>query len=209
MASFYTDITFLEVNKRINFLVKAKQDIIIYFNNIDHDQPFDTIENEVAQRKRQEINLYLKKLRLNIISAGVNTEMYYSPPPLLGGIRGNIDLFSNIFNLNTYRLDPRTIIDIIDQTVGIYNDEKIKAFIRTLNPFWWIWKIIRWIASLPFFILKEIGFNTEKIESNIVGKLIKLIVEVAIFLEASFAILSAFGYEDLVIKNIKSIFKLP
>lgn len=205
----YKDITIFEVNKRINFLIQSKKDITEYFENLSEGFALDVTENKVARKKRQEINFYLKKLISYVRFADVNTSIYYSPPPVTGGPAGNIDIISNIFNLHSFQLKQESLVDMIDQALGIYDEEKTSAFIRTFNPFWWAWKLLKWIANIPFVLLQEVGFNTSKIENNFFGKLLKLIFELITFLAALFAVLKAMGYEENFVSLIKKIIKLP
>jgi len=205
---YYKNITIFELIKRTEFLIQAKKDIVDYFINLNSEYPSEESAN-VAQLKRQKINLYLIKLITYVKSAGIETSVYYSPPPVIGGLAGDIDIVANIFNLHGFDISPQMIIDKLDQSIGVYDDERTRALIRTFNPFWWLWKVFKWIANIPFWVLKEIGFNTSKIESSFLGKILKFIFEVVTFLAALFAVLNALGYNNVFIHFFKKVLRLP
>lgn len=202
------DLTIFEIVARIDFLTESRKEIIGYFNDTSFDDfdHLDRVEGDKARKLRSIINTKISKINEYVISAMVNTYIYYSPPPAIGGLAGNIDLFANIFNLARFEIDPQQITDAIERAIGKYENQRKAAIIRTFNPFWWIFKLIRAIAYVPFLILKEIGFDTSKFERTILGRLIKLIFDLAVFLAALLAILKALGVDEQVINWVKGIF---
>lgn len=194
---YYNDITIFEINKRIDFLTRARNDISAYFENLERNSLYGISENKIAEKKRKDINLYLKKLQKYVTLAGINSVFCYSPPPAFGGLAGNIDLLANIFLLNRYGISSSFITDIVDQASGIYNGEKTKAVLRYINPIWWFWKIVKRITNIPFWVFRESGFNTSKFESGLFGKFIKLAFNFTILLSALVPILHEPGYERI------------
>lgn len=205
---FYDEITIFELVRRIDFLIQTKKDIAEYFKGLSYDFMGHPSENDEASRLRQKINQNLRKITRYIVATGTSSSIFYTPPPAIGGIQGDIDLVSNMFNLSRFDISPNMLIDKIDQSIGIYNDEKIRALIRTLNPFWWAWKLIKKIVRFPFFLIQEAGFNTSKIERSFVGKLYSFISSVIVLLAALLAILSAFGYQDRFVSYTKGLLGL-
>ena len=105
-------------------------------------------------------------------------------------IKGNlgkvIDRFlDNFFNLNSYDMSPKYILDFIDRVIGIF-ERRQKVFYRNLpNPIEWVKQLIR----LPFKILSFAGFNGGGLERSIVGKLWKLIASVLTFASGLWALI--------------------
>ena len=175
--NWYKKITYWENRKRVKSLSKFRDLVIDYFNNVEYDF-LHIKENQDAIRIRQEINLRLNRVYSYIIYSGVNPEFYYSPPPAVGGIAGNIDLIHNIFNLHTFGAHAiqnliQNLIDFIDRAIGIYEEDKINSLLRTFNPFFWLERLVDFIVGIPFKFIGKIGFNREKVEASIVGKTIK------------------------------------
>lgn len=202
------ELTVWEIYKRIKFLREFRGKLESYFNIVDYNLG-ELIDNDRSRILRQEINTNLSVLMGYIREAGVGTTIFYSPPPISGGIAGNISILDNIFNLASFNVGPQVVIDILDQAVGIYSSEKHRAWVRTINPFWWLWRLFRTILHTPFMIFEEAGFNSKTLEKSIIGKIIKVLLSLALIISALIPILNAFGYQEIFVKFIKDLFKLP
>jgi hypothetical protein len=186
--NYYKKIPIWENRRRIDFLIKFRNLVVNYFNNVTYEQwGLGVVENEEAKKARTEINMSLHKAHFTTIAAGVNPSVFYTPPPAIGGITGDINVLLNIFHLHYYTINPQEALDIIDRAIGTYEDDRINSIIRIFNPFFWLDLLLDYIVSLPFKILGKFGLNQEKIEDSALGKIIKgilyLILVVAAFLE--------------------------
>lgn len=125
--------------------------------------------SEEAIALRAKLNRAIPLVTSNISSVGEPTHIYYSPPPMVGGIRGNLDLLANLFNLSTYQIAPQMVLDMLDRAEGRYNLFIKRRKYRLFNPIFWIGELIR----IPFNILKFAGFDSVKIELSLFGKIYK------------------------------------
>jgi len=211
--NYYKKITIWENNKRVRLLSEFRELVVTYFNNIKYlgFGSSGVSENEKAREARIKINMILDKMYFIIISAGVNPIMYYTPPPAIGGLTRDIDLVINIFNLYRFRINPQLLLDFIERAIGVYENDGLKALLRTVNPFFWLGLISDYIVSLPFKVFGEIGFNQEKIESSITGKIIKGIIKgtfyLITFLASFLAVLKYIGYLEKFILLIQGWIK--
>ena len=206
MRSYYKNILIWENLKRSNLLRKFLSLVKEYFNNIEHVSfSLEINENKIAIQKRSEINAAIDKAHLAILSAGVSPIIYYSPPPAIGGIADNINLISNIFNLHKFEINSRYLLDYIERAISIYEADKTNSFLRTINPFYWLFLILDYIASIPFVILGRVGFNQKKIEGSLVGKIIKAIFYLITVFAAFLTVLEKIGclerFKSLIFKR--------
>ncbi len=174
-------------------LIKFRKLVVNYFN-MEYDSFPPLGGNQENIKLRHEINLCLAEIYSYIISAGVAPTIYYSPPPAIGGIAGCVDLIHNIFHLHKFEISPQYIIDNVDRTIGIYEGDKKNALFRTLNPFFWIGRVIDFIVEIPFRFMGKIGFNREKIESSLLGRVIKGILYLITVCASFLTILEKLGY---------------
>ena len=206
--SYFKKITIWGNCKRVKLLVEFRSLVVNYFNNLKHsDYGLEVHENEKAKQVRREINMNLDKMYSIIISAGVNPTIYYSPPPAVGGFAGDIDLIHNIFRLHNFQIAPQGLLDYIERAIGIYENDKINALLRTVNPLFWIGLILDYIASLPFKVIGKIGFNQKKIESSIMGRIIKGVLYLIMVLAAFLTVLEKIGYLEKFISLIQGWIK--
>lgn len=168
-----------------------------YFNNVEYlDYGLEVREKEEAQRARTRINMTLDRIYSVIISTGIKPTIYYSPPPAVGGSAGNLDLMHNIFQLSRFQIGPQTLLDFIERTIGIYDNDRLNAFCRTINPFFWIGLVLNYVVSLPFKFTGKIGFDQQKIESSTAGRVIKGALYLIVVFAAFLTILDRMGYLD-------------
>lgn len=122
---------------------------------------------------RSQINQSVPIITSYIREVGEPVTIYYSPPPAVGGLTGSFDLLANIFNPSLMGTTQHTL-DMLDRAIGRYEFLIRNRWKRWVNPFHWIGEIIR----IPFYLLKFSGFDGNKIEFSIVGKIYKAFVSV-------------------------------
>lgn len=133
------------------------------------------IEEGDAKSARQRINFSLHQAHDVIGASGVNSIIVYSPAPIDGGPSQPLDLILNLFNIGEYQIAPDSVIGIIEQSLGVYRNDVSAAWRRTLNPFWWIGRFLLWFAAIPFAVIGKAGFDTNRAQQSIVGKLLFLV----------------------------------
>lgn len=176
----YQEITIFELSKRKKRLEIFRENIEEYFEKITYDEVFGSIvDTEQTIRIRERINKDLNLIYQYLSDANVSCLTDYSPPGTTS-FTENIDIFFNIFQMSQLNTSHQMTVDLINRGIGIYESEETNAKVRTFNPLWWFWKIVKLIIRAPFLLLSEAGFNSEKFESSLFGKLLKLILEIAV-----------------------------
>lgn len=164
----------------------------------------EPIENDIARQKRSEINENIDKAHAIILAAGIQTSITRYPPSAVGGHVIDIDIIASIFDFHNLNLNSNNVVDIIERALGVYKNDRINSFLRTINPFYWIFLIVDYITSLPFVILGQIGFNQKKLEGSFAGKVIKVILNLIIVFASFLTILEKLGYleqfKNLILK---------
>lgn len=174
----YTKLIFWQNITRQKKLKEYRAKLEEYFRSID----FDSYDRSILDTPQTRIvRTYLNKqadiVGQYITEAGCPLKITYTPPPAIGGYIQSIDLIDNLFNLQNFDIEVQTLIDIIDQALGIYEGDFTKSIIRTFNPLFWLGRVLEFISSIPFYLLGSIGFSRVRIENSILGKFIKLIIK--------------------------------
>ena len=140
-----------------------------YFKNVKyHYRHNPPDENDKALEIRTKLNNQLHLFRQIVKEAGISyIFLKYRIP---------VDLIMNIFRLYQYRITDKELLDIIEQAIGVYTHDKSCAIMRTLNPLFWLNRLFGYIATIPFRILQQAGFDSVVIETSFLGKIIKLII---------------------------------
>lgn len=100
------------------------------------------------------------------------------PAPIIGGPVVTLDVILNVldwFRAQNVRLACCTCIG---RTIGVYQMDTRKAWIRTVNPFFWI-------GRLPIFLLKQFGVDKKRAEEVWYGRVLKLVFGAASVLSAA------------------------
>lgn len=173
----FKNITIFENKKRVKNLEDFRALIVEYFANVRHSWQADAaIENARAEELRPQINKAMRSAMRATVGVGISSSATYLPPPAVGGYRQNFNFFSDVFRLRDFGTTEEPLLDYIDRAIGIYTDDQGAAKFRTFNPFWWLGRVLAWVARTPFMIASAAGFDTSKIEESLLGKLIRLAV---------------------------------
>lgn len=190
----YKKMLIWENTLRLRKLISFANLVTQYFNNLEPIGFLEVKEDNKARRARSEINSVIDEAHRFIIEAGITPIIYYSPPPAFGGLAGTIDVVQNIFNLHRFQIPPQDLLDFIQRAVGIYDNDRFNAFLRTINPFFWIYLLLDFLVSIPFKLLGLTGFDQSKMENSLIGRMFKLVSTVLICAATFLTILEKLGY---------------
>ncbi len=141
---------------------------------------------------RKSINLLTPKVSKYLLESGNYPVVNYRDPPAIGGrMISNIQIMQNIFSLSDFDIPIQTVIDWIYKGIGYYQDDLIRSFFRTINPLWWLWKLVKAIIRIPFEIFNWAGFDSGKLETSRGGKLYKAVAGLVAFIVALVAFLAS------------------
>jgi hypothetical protein len=195
-----------EAKRGFELLKRFRQKVVDYDNNaLWNDYDNDYAENQEAVSLRQQINEDMPEATTAIQKVGHSTIVYYSPPPATGGLQGDIDVLTNIFRLPYLGMDTTQLLDRLDQAIGAYRYAVSYLWRRLFNPFYWIGKGLALIGSIPFRVLRIAGFDAERAETSLTGKLVKAIMYFLTIIYSSLGILQMLDLLAPVVTAIKQL----
>ena len=159
----------MSIQSKREQIIKFRNTYIEFLNLSQVDYPSEEQQARI-QLLRSEINRTTPLVISYLNNIGEATTIYYSPPPMIGGIRGNIDLIQNLLNPSIIQMEQMAL-DILDKGIGRYDYLIENQWKKWINPLHWIGEMIR----LPFHLLRFSGFNASKLEFSFLGKSYKLI----------------------------------
>lgn len=193
----YKDIPLWENKRRLDRLAQFRNHIVSYFNGSKYSwQAQARIESSDIQQVRHEIDLRIEEIQRIVREAQVSSRVMWTAAPVDGGYSQPLDILANLFELDRFQIRPNRVVSVLDRAIGVYQDDQRKSANRTFNPLWWIGKILGWLIRLPFRLLGMIGFDADKAESSILGRLTKLILVAS-------SLLAILYYLDLL-ESVKS-----
>ena len=159
-----------------------------------HWQADDVIEEEQAKVLKVRMNRALHRVINAIDHAGLTSIVIYTPPPSVGGYQQHVDLLDNIFILHQFKIPQGRVIELIDRAIGIYEDDRWPALLRSINPIWWFWRGLVLVSSGPFKLLSIAGFDVANIENSFAGRLVRLVVMLVMLFAAFLTVLQLLGF---------------
>ncbi|MBW8003748.1 MAG: hypothetical protein FVQ80_17380 [Planctomycetes bacterium] len=191
-----------EILRHIKILEEYRKLIEDYFSDIKYAgwmAPGPPTDGDLATKIRPEINKLMGAAESSAVMAGSDPVTVIYPAPSIGGAIRHVNVITGVFYLyqDIEVVSEQTTFDVIDRAIGNYEREIWKSWIRTINPFFWLILLVGGIASLPFLLLGQAGFNREKFETSGFGLLLKLIFNLTAW---AAALLTVFYLTDLIFK---------
>ncbi len=165
----------------------------------------ERIEEPEAEKIRVKINRMMDEIHDIILHSGVNPSIRYTPSAMVGGYVQNIDLVQNIFNLHRFRITANNLLDFVDRSIGIYEGNRRPALLRAINPFFYLGLVFDLVARIPFVLIGRAGFNRQKVEESLAGRLVKGSIYIVTALASLLTVLQLLDYLDsfkLAVKNV-------
>lgn len=204
----YTKILPWENSSRLDRLTEFRALVCEYFNNSRAEWMVDNrIEQQKAEEARVKINRMMDGIHDIILYSGVNPSIRYTPPPVVGGYIQNIDLVKNIFNMHRFHIAPNNLLDFLDRAIGIYENNSRRAFLRAINPFFYLGLAFELVARIPFVLIGRAGFNRQKAEESMAGRLIKGVIYIITALASLLTVFQLLDYLEPVKEVVKNAFR--
>ncbi len=180
----YTKILVWENERRLNKLIEFRELAIEYFNNSRPAgwENSSRIEEDAAREARFKINIVIDEVHFIILTSGTIPTLSWTAPAAIGSYAREIDLITNIFNLNGFQIEPNHVLDCIDRVIGKYESNYKSAFFRIFNPFFYLGWFLDVVSDLPFIAFGKFGFDQQKMKTSIIGRFVKGIMFLAPFL---------------------------
>ena len=205
---YYTKILIWENKRRLNKLKTFRSLMIRYFNNSRIGFGGGRVEESAAKEARREINRFRDEIHSIILNSGIDPSFSWAAPGAVGGDETKIDLIEDIFKLDQFDIGPNNVLACIDRTIEKYDSSRKSTFVRMLNPFFYLGRVLNTITDLPFIVIGILGFNRQKIKASAVGRLVKGILSLSIIVAAVFTILHLLGFVEPIKQSVHKLLAL-
>ncbi|KZL01616.1 hypothetical protein PsAD5_00538 [Pseudovibrio sp. Ad5] len=165
----FNKIWWFENEKRIKYLAQCRQLFERYFDQLEYPRFADfPVETDNSSELRDDLNRDLQKLRSILLAVNVNTvgTVQTNHATLMGA---NLLHYFTILNRHNQRL----LRDYLIRAEGIYEGNKKSAFIRTINPLFYLNFLLTWIAHLPITWFADwFGKDLNVVQQSRIGRVI-------------------------------------
>jgi hypothetical protein len=115
----------------------------------------------------------------------------------------DIDVLAHLWELETCRVSVMLPVDAIEEAIGVYRDDQAKSRFRTFNPFFWLARLIDWVADWIFNVLVAlVGADPQKAKSSGFGRVFNALKDLTLWIAtvggAIVAVLELLGYQTAI-----------
>lgn len=178
MRADYRRIPIWETNRRIGALGKFVKLLSEYANllqpSANHwtDEQTSDTQQEISS-KRVGLNLECLAISRIVQGADISPVVIWTPPPIVGGYEHRVNLITDMFQLEKHGIGLDALSDVLIRAMGVYQHDLTAAWVRTLNPFFWVSLPIEWVSYLPFRAIGFLGWNTDQASDSLLGRTVQ------------------------------------
>lgn len=168
-------MNYFEVRERLETLKKMRR---LYKEYLSFTNRF---ENPAAQIVAHQMRPLVAMTIDSLKHAGVGSVVTHDAPAK-GGKRYKINIIKAIFReslTRNFSLEEDAPTEAIEAAIAKYRILLIRSRIQLFNPIFWLVQFVGYGISFPFYIMQKCGFDTAEFEKTSVGRMIKIIIALA------------------------------
>jgi hypothetical protein len=179
-------VLYWESKQRLQELRQFRESVVTYFHH-SQETIHGSNEDDSARQIRPQINLGLNRTLQSMHLVGESGTF-------TGERFGRVNALTNMFQLRQLRIPRQAVLDTLDRSIGEYDGMQHHLFRQVFNPLYWLGQAV----AIPFSILRFAGFDADKLERSMYGRLYKAVTSFAALLAAILTILAYSGWLDSV-----------
>lgn len=212
MHADYRRIPVWETNRRIRVLKEYIRLVAEYATLSSKSEDFETREQADTTRqqlsaRRMDLDIQLQNAEHVVQGSGISPLVTWSPPPMVGGYPHQVDLMADMFQLEQHGIDFSALSDVLLRAMGVYQQDKTAAWLRTLNPFYWISVPIEWASYLPFRIIGFLGQDADRASQSLLGRTIQGVLVLGQTVAVYLGIAEKFGLLQVLKRFLQDVFR--
>ncbi len=193
---YYREIACWENQRRLKELLIFRDRYMAYVNGrIAQTNEECNIDEEELANLRFNINLTVSRVTDVVQASGIPVVITRREQGFLGERRQGSSLFQDLFILDQANVHSQYVVDTLERAIGVYLRNRGYSMLRTINPLWWTGKAIRGVVRIPFSLIGAAGFDADKAESSILGRLLKAMI---VLIPVAAALLTILGHIELL-----------
>lgn len=184
--------------RRRHFLNRFRGGLQAYFDAVTYEAfPFRIIETEKAKADRSLLEPDLERCRATLRAAGIRLARSV-PEGHQGGMK-RINLVTEAFALDQYSLRRDDLLAVCDAGIRAYDAGRTAAWVRTLNPLYWLDMVLSVVEVLPFLPLRAFGRNPVEVAMSARGRAVRVLLRGAALAGLLILLVVGLGFQERVL----------
>ena len=152
----YDQLTIVRNRSRVSDLRSFRGLVRAYYERSRYDDDGLPMDWEGAQAARADINRMLPRIVQVVEAARIGTSGIAGEP---GIAVGRVGALQHIFTDRHVDSGGQEILDVLDMTIGVYEATWFDALVRTVNPFFYVGRMLVYVLGLPKRFFQALGFG--------------------------------------------------
>lgn len=184
--------------KRVRFLRGFLADLEAYYASVGFQAfPFRVVETPAAAELRARLEPRLLRCRRTVAAAGASSLLRLAPGEAAGTME-RVNVIDAAFQLDRYNLGKDEVLDAIRQALSVYEADGTRAWVRTLNPFYWLDLGLHFVEQLPFQPLRILGVRPAAAARTPTGFALRVAVRLAALVGLAWLVVVGLGWQGEV-----------
>lgn len=182
--------------RRRRYLDQFQSRVEGYFAAVRYEAfPFRVVENEEAASLRRTLEPELSRCRAIVHAAGKVPLVRLAPGEREGQVV-RVNLITEAFELYRYNLGREDLLDVLERARAVYGSDGAAAWLRTLNPLYWLEMFLSVMEMVPFLLLRVLRLRWRDAAASLPGRLVRLVVRAATLVVLALCAIRAAGLQQ-------------
>lgn len=191
---------------RRRFLRRFRKDLETYFGEVSYEAfPFRVVENERAAALRKDLEGELKRCRSVVRAAGHVSPLRLAPGDQEGEVV-RVNVITEAFRLHRHNLRKQDLLDVLDAADQAYRAGRRAAWIRTLNPLYWLDMGLSVVEVLPFLTLRLVGVDWRRVARSRGGGVVRVALRAVVLVGLVLAVLQLAGLRQWALESAVRVY---
>jgi hypothetical protein len=162
--------------RRSRFLRRFRDRMDAYFRAVRYEAfPFRVVENDLAASLRRDLEGDLKRCRILVGATERVSPLRLTPGDQEGEVV-RVNLITEAFQLHRCNLRGEDLLGVLDAARQAYDGDRRAAWVRTVNPLYWLDMALGTIEILPFLPLAWARLDWRRAARSRPGRAVRLLI---------------------------------
>lgn len=182
--------------RRRRDLAEAREHVAAYLEAVTYQAfPFRVVESPEAATHRGALEPELPRTRRIVRALRGPSTVRLTPGDNVGEMR-EVDVVLELFELHKHSLRIEDGVAVLAAAADAYEAGRRAAWLRTLNPFYWLDMFLSAVEIAPFLPLRLVGIRPARAARTRPGRVLRWWLRVAVLLGGALWVALAVGLGD-------------
>lgn len=197
---------------RRRLLTSFREALAGYYESLDYEAfPFRARETERSRAVREELDEKLDRV-VTVVRLSGGPSLHRQAPGEEEGSVVRVNVLEAAFELDRHTIPAEEALRILDEARRSYEMDRHRAWLRTVNPLYWIDRLMGLMEGLPFLLLAKAGVSPRRVARSVPGHMVRAGFRLGVLAAVTAGLLWALGWHHdavaLVTRGVERLLAL-